>query len=314
MFRTPLTRFMGPTILGALLLVVVQSADAQVSRKETLRAPDGFPINITYYPFTETKENSGSVAMNAPVVVMIPGDNETRLMWDKGSSPRDLDPLPVQLQKRGYAVITVDPRKHGESIVNADDRIQANDYAAIALGDMGAVKDFLYAEHQAQRLNMQKLAVIGSGTGAAIAASFADLDWKRAPYDDAPLPAERTPRGQDVKALVLISPETSAGRIKTTTALRPLRGPAINMGLLVVVGKDDSADKRQAKTVYDAFAGGSKGASDNPRVALSTVELKDRGISLLRQRQPYTTVLKYLEDHVKTMNIPWQDRRSRLER
>lgn len=313
MLRTSLTRFTGP-VVGVLLLVLVSSVNAQVSRKETLRAADGFPINITYYPFTESKENSGAVAMNAPVVVMIPGDNETRLMWDKGSSPRDLDPLPVQLQKRGYAVITVDPRKHGESIVNADDRIQANDYAAIALADMGAIKDFIYAEHQAQRLNMQKMALIGSGTGAAVAASFADIDWKKPPYDDAPTLAERTPRGQDVKAIIMLSPETTAGRIKTTTALRPLRGPAINLGLLIVVGKDDSADKRQAKSIYDAFAASTKGASENPRVELSTPELKDRGIALLRQRQPYTTVIKYLDDHVKTMNIPWQDRRSRLER
>ncbi|WP_437226611.1 hypothetical protein SH661x_004675 [Planctomicrobium sp. SH661] len=302
-------------LLGLTVICSGFSAYAQEGgRHEVLRAKDGFPIHITYYPFVESKDAPGATAMNAPVVVLLPGDKENRLLWDKSSSPRDQDPFPILLQKRGYVVISVDPRKHGESMINPDDRVQPNDYSAMALADMGAVKDFIYAEHQAQRLNMQRMAIVGSGTGAAVAAAFAEFDWSRPPYDDAPLPAERTPRGQDVKVLILISPESTAGRIKTSSALRPLRGPAINLGLQVIVGADDNADKRQAAGIYDSFVTANKGGAENTRVVLLKPELKDRGISMMRQKVPYGYAFKFLEDNLKTMDIPWQDRRSRLER
>lgn len=309
-----MSRIVSAALLGVISFSVSLPAFAQEGgRAETLRAADGFPLHITYYPFQESKDAPGATAQNAPVVVLIPGDKENRLLWDKSSSPRDQDAFPVLLQKRGYVVISLDPRKHGESVVNGDNRIQPNDYSAMALADLGAVKEFIFTEHQAQRLNMRKMGIVGSGTGAALAAAFTEFDWSRPPYDDAPLPGERTPRGQDVKVLILISPESSAGRVKTTTALRALRGPAINLALQVIVGADDTADKRQAVSIFDAFST-SKGGEENKRVVLLKPELKERGIALLRQKVPYGYAFKFLEDNLKTVDIPWQDRRSRLER
>jgi len=300
-------------LLGLMLWTCSSLAFAQEGgRNEVLRSPDGFPIHITYYPYLVTKETPADGAKNAPVVVLLPGDKETRLLWDKSSGPSDQDPFPLLLQKRGYVVITVDLRKHGESVINADDRIQPNDYTAMAVGDMAAVKDFIYAENQAERLNMRKLAIVGSGSGAAVAAAFAEIDWARAPYDDAPTIVERTPRGQDVRALILISPESSAGRIRTSTSLRPLRGAVVNLALQVIVGGDDSADKRQASSIFDSFS--PRSAAENPRVVLFKPELKDRGIALMRQVYPYGHAFKFLEDNVKTLDIPWADRRSRLDR
>lgn len=310
MHRAAFAALIGLTSLWFVELVQAQEG----GRHEVLRSSDGFPIHITYYPFQESKEAPGATAMNAPIVVLLPGDKENRLLWDKNSAPREQDPFPILLQKRGYAVITVDPRKHGESVVNADDRVQPNDYPAMAVADMGAVKDFIFAEHQAQRLNMQKMGVIGSGTGAAVAAAFTEFDWSRPPYDDAPLPSERTPRGQDVKVLILISPESSAGRIKTSSVLRPLRGTTVNLALQVIVGADDSADRRQAVSIFDAFSPPSRTGAENSRVALVKPEIKDRGIAMMRQKVPYGYAFKFLEDHLKTLDIPWQDRRSRLER
>jgi len=299
-------------VLGLLLLIGTTSVSAQEGgRHEVLRASDGFPIHITYYPFQESKESPGAVASNAPVVILLPGDRETRLLWDKSSAPRDQEPFPILLQKRGYAVLTVDLRKHGESVVNADVRIQANDYSAMALLDMVAVKEFIFAEHQAQRLNMAKTAIVGSETGAVVGAAFTEYDWSRPPYDDAPLPIERTPRGRDVKTLILVSPESSAGRLKVSSVLRPLRN--VNLAFQVIVGADDKADKRQATSIFDAFAPPSKEA-ENPRVALFKPEIKDRGIAMFRQKLPYAYAFKFLEDTLKSLDIPWQDRRSRLER
>jgi len=307
-----MTRVTFAAVAGLLFVGTAASVFAQEGgRHEVLRANDGFPIHITYYPFQESKDAPGVTSSNAPVVVLLPGDKENRLLWDKSSAPRDQEPFPLLLQKRGYAVLTVDLRKHGESVLDADSRIQPNDYSAMAMLDMGAIKEFIFAEHQAQRLNMAKTGIIGSGSGAVVGAAFAEFDWSRPPYDDAPLPIERTPRGQDVKTLILVSPESSAGRLKASSALRPLRG-AVNLSLQIMVGADDNADRRQATSIFDAFSP-SKGA-DNPRAILFKPEMKDRGIAMFRQKLPYAHAFKFLEDNLKSMDIPWQDRRSRLER
>lgn len=308
---------MNRLIVAALagLLAIGSSLPAfaqEGGRHEVLRTTDGFPIHVTYYPFQEGKESGGSGPSNAPVVILLPSDKENRLLWDKSSSPRDQDSFPVLLQKRGYAVMTVDLRKHGESVLNADDRIQPNDYSSMALLDLAAVKEFIFTEHQAKRLNMAKTGIVGSGSGAVVGAAFTEIDWARPPYDDAPLPIERTPRGRDVKTLILVSPETSAGRLKTSTALRPLRGPVVNLALQVIVGADDNADKRQATSIFDSFSP-PKGA-ENPRVVLFKPEIKDRGIAMFRQNHPYAHAFKFLETNLKSLDIPWQDRRSRLER
>jgi pimeloyl-ACP methyl ester carboxylesterase len=244
--------------------------------------------------------------------VLLPGEGENRLLWDKSSAPRDQEAFPLLLQKRGYAVITVDLRQHGESkIPGREDPLMPNDYQAMVLGDMVAVKDFIFTEHQAQRLNMQKMGIVAIGPSVPVAAAFTEFDWSQRPYDDAPLASERTPRGQDVKALVFLSPETSAGRVKATTAMKFIRKPIFNIALQVIVGAADPADKRQADSVYQAFATLDK---EHTRTELLTPDVKDRGIALVRVPIVYVSVLKFLDAHLKGLDIPWQDRRSRLER
>lgn len=302
---------------GALLLTLVWVSGVQAQsegRREVLRAPDGYPIHITYYPFRESKENSGTTALTAPVVILLHGSGENRLLWDKNSGPRDQDPFPVLLQKRGYVVVSVDLRKHGDSIASpgGDSAVTPGDYPAMVMGDLVAVKDFLFGENQAQRLNMQKIGIVAIGISAPVAAAFAEFDWTRPPHDDAPVLANKTPRGQDVKTLVLISPEASAGRLRTATSLKTLRriNPAIPFQ--VVVGGQDNAAKRQAQTIFDAYAP-SRGES-NPRYEFLTPDTKESGMPLFRQAAVYAFVFKFLDTQLKPMDIPWRDRRSALER
>ncbi|SFI86575.1 alpha/beta hydrolase [Planctomicrobium piriforme] len=309
----PIVRYCG--VVLACLACTPWAAAQTEGRHEVLRAADGYPIHVTYYPFKESKENAGATAQNAPVVILLHGAGENRLLWDKSSGPRDQDPFPILLQKRGYAVVSVDLRKHGESVVNnGDDPLHPNDYQAMVGGDLVAVKDFLFVEHQAQRLNVQKLGIVAVGLSAPIAASFAEYDWSREPYDDAPVAENRTPRGQDVKALILISPDGTAGRIKAATALKQLKAMTPNIALEVIVGAQDSADKRQAETVYQAYAPSARAAKENTKTEYLTPDLKDRGMALLRQGTVYAYAFKFLETNLKGLNIPWQDRRSLLER
>lgn len=300
-------------LVYVLTLIVLGSGPvlSQDSRDEIIRSEgDRFPIHATYYPASEDSNPSGT--MNAPVVVFLHGDNGARLQWDKGSAPRGATPFPAELQKRGFAAITVDLRKHGESIVEGSEQpVRPNDYRKMVVGDLAAVKKFIFEEHQKQRLNMNKMAIVAIGFSAPVAAGFAEVDWKQVPYDDAALAADRTPRGQDVQALILISPETSAGTVIASRSLTFLRQTGLS--LMVIAGAQDRKAKKSAESLHQIFAA-MKGAENRSEIVLP--DLKDNGLPLLVKAPSATLVpmLKFLDEKVKDRESVWKDRRSRLER
>lgn len=287
--------------------------DAGTSSDMVLDAEgDGFPIHITYFP-AKPEAVSGGLE-NAPVVILLHGEQESRLLWNKGSAVRGGNPFPVALQLAGYAVVSVDLRKHGESVIEGEKMdVRPDDYGKMVLGDMRAVKEFLKKEHQKQNLNMRKTGIVASGMSAPVALAFAEFDWRQRPYDDAPLPAQRTPRGQDIQTIILLSPEKNVGRVQSTKPISFLRNPLFNIAFQVVVGAEDTKGFKDAKTMYDSFAS----FKDNKdRCEFVTPPLKDQGIALL-QRPPvaaFLPMLKFLDTHLKTRDFEWRDRRSALER
>src|SRR4029077_6102544 len=95
-------------------------------------------------------------------------------------------------------------KKKGKKSQGLD--LKQGDYEAMVELDMEAVKTFIHGEHQAGHLNMNKMGIVGPEMGASIAVAYAVLDWDKEPHDDGQ-PGFQTPRGQDVRALALISPE-----------------------------------------------------------------------------------------------------------
>ncbi|QDT35375.1 alpha/beta hydrolase family protein [Thalassoglobus polymorphus] len=307
-------RFVVQLAVLATVFILPCSAIAQEDSQDLVvqAAGDRFPIHITYFPALESAVSGG--LSNAPVVVLLHGEKESRLIWNKGSSPRGVNPFPVELQKRGYAVITVDLRKHGESIVEGQkDDVRPDDYGKMILGDMKGVKDFIQEEHQKRKLNMRKMGIVASGFSAPIAAAFAEFDWRQVPYDDAPIPAQRTPRGQDVRVLILVSPDAGAGRARTSKSVGYLKSPKMGVSLQVVVGEEDKTSYRAARSIYQNFTT----IKDNDqRAEFVTPKVKDAGIALLRLPvgAAYLPMLKFLDEQLKKRDDPWADRRSRLER
>ena len=293
-----------------LFLFVGTLVAQEDARSEQLPAArDGFPIHITYYPVGEDQN-----PMNAPVVVLLHDAEGSRLQWDKASGPRGQDPFPVALQKKGYAVITVDLRKHGESVVPSEMKIVVpQDYPKMVLGDLVAVKRFIYEQHQDRRLNMRKMGIVAVGMSAPIAAAFAEVDWRQTPYDDAPIAAQRTPRGQDVRLLAFLSPRASSGTVHAAKSLSYLKNPRMEISLLVIVGDDDADGKSDANRVHQIFASNKR---NEERVAFLTPPLKDSGLALMTKpmRFAYQPLQTFLDNHLQNLNSPWQDRRSRLER
>ncbi len=310
-----MVRFIRQTVfLGALVGLSLLSFPLLAEPKlqtETASAPDAFPIRFSYYPALAEKNSDG--LENAGVVILLHSDKGSRISWDKGSAPAGQPTFPAVLQEQGYAVVTVDLRKHGQSVLEGrEDPLQNDDYAKMAAGDLKAVKDFLQKEHQEKKLNMGKMAIVGAGFSAPVATAFAEYDWLQKPHDDSPVPTMRTPRGQDVKAIILLSPDAAAGRLQTNKSLVFLNKQ--NLAFLFFVGKQDGADKGAAKNCFKACAGGTKKAEG--RVYLLEPDMKDRGTDLLGKATQVVEVpmLKFLEEHLKNLKVPWVDRRSRLER
>jgi pimeloyl-ACP methyl ester carboxylesterase len=162
-------------------------------------------LQITYYP-----SNAGQEAVP---VMMLHDFAETRAVFNplalalhKGQTPEN----PSAPRGASRAVVTVDLRGHGDSkmaigpdgsAVELDaNRFQLQDFQDMAVEDVETVRRFLVEQNDAGQLNLNKLCIVGSGLGANLAILWAARDWATPPL------AIRK-QGQDVKALVLLSPQ-----------------------------------------------------------------------------------------------------------
>ncbi len=311
--------------LAALLLIVsgisVKAADS--AQTLTLRsATDGFSIHITYFPaFAEDSNQSNKDEFGSPnagVIILIHGKDGDRLVWDQKQGNAKLSFVDGLRRELKFAVVTVDLRKHGESKSpeGAQDNaiVRSEDYENMWRGDLEAVKQFLMKEHQEKKLNVNKLGIIAADDMAPVAARFAMYDWSKPPYDDAPAtqPEARTRRGQDVRALVFLSPSQTAGKVSIMTAVKSLRDPRAEIAMLVIVGEDDERDRGTARSVYRVISATDRGLE---RTYLQSYEkLKFRGTDLLINVNTLEVMAQFLNKHVQQLDSPWEDRRSRLER
>jgi hypothetical protein len=191
--------------------------------------------------------------------------------------------------------------------------VDNNDYGRMAQGDLGAVKNFLVQEHEQKKLNIRKLGVVASDTMCAVAVQFAELDWAQTPHLDGPGGTPGTPRGQDVQALVLLSPATTAGRLSSTRALNNLKNPVFQMAFQIIAGTRDTADRKQAEKAYDIV---SSIKQNEERVEFVRPNTNARGTDLLANQAAKIEpkILPFLDKHVKEREWPWATRKSRYER
>lgn len=320
--------------------------EKQVEDKVIQSPADGWPLKLTYYRSAEGKE--------AAVVVLLHMKGESRLTW---TAPKG---FAEQLHAKGFAVVAVDMRKHGQSKPGAEDDdpkkatssekdkakkssggtdLKPADYL-LMVRDMDGIKKFIFEEHQKGNLNMRKTAIVAPTMSAAIAITFAAADWAKAPYDDAPNLAARTPRGQDVQAMIFLSPETALPQVPAHLVAGQLKSTP--MAAFVVVGKTDSQDKDQAKKLFQLL-GGDPAKTETPKKKAEPKKVgkekdkdsekssdkkneerffygepntKLRGTDLLgKNLKVEEAMLGFLEDHVKALKGPayeWRDRQSRL--
>ena len=306
------TRVLRATAAATLLLAATTAfAQAQPGQpaakkptveEQTVRTKDGWTLPISYYkvPNKET-----------PVVVLIHGRDGNRLVW-KGFAE--------QLQQARFAVVAFDLRKHGDSQppANAPSRstkVAPADHKAMAAFDLEAVKDFLLARHHAEELNIRKTAIVAADDSAPVAVNWAVADWAKAPYSDAPTYDARTPRGRDVRAIVLLSPTEGAGGLNLGRALPQLKAPNLGVAFLIAVGELDADDRKTSEKSYERLTAGVTEAEGQKRVYLEKYpNVKGRGVDLLAttRGQAPRQIVGFLDKHLKQLPDKWQSRKSRL--
>ncbi|HEX5103500.1 MAG TPA: alpha/beta fold hydrolase [Pirellulaceae bacterium] len=203
----------------------------------TLETKDGVALRCTYYP--------GAAKKASVPVIMVHG-------W--GGTRSEYDSLALGLQGLGHTVIVPDLRGHGQSTVvklpNGDNetidpsKLRAKDLEAMVL-DLDACKKFLLDKNNAGECNIEMLCVVGAEFGSIVAMQYAVYDWAKPR-----LPAYKL--GQDVKALVLLTPMQS---FKGLTTRVPMSSDIIRskLAMLLVAGREDSKGTAEAKRMHNSF-------------------------------------------------------------
>jgi len=283
---------------------------AKTKPKATIKAPGGkdvvetkltgrtgWPISIKYF---------NSTNKDAPVLILLHDKAGNQLIWEKSAE---------RLRAKGFAVITVDLRKHGKSVpedAGEPKKLNRTDYELMVVEDMELVKQFLMNEHHAQKLNIRKLGIVAMGMSAPIALTFAGKDWLKKPYPDGPTLASRTPKGQDVRAIAMLSPASSVPGLTTTQPLRVLQTPGFNVAMLFIAGVADKKIKRDVEKMYKQV---STNKDNKKRMHLVSRPDKANGAILLSDRfrnQTTDMLVKFFDENLKALDSPWRSRKSKL--
>ena len=225
-------------ILAAVVSCLAPAVQAQATKEipkpeiMSVETKDGVSIKCTYF--------GSNLGKKAVPIILLHG-------WE---SKRDrMMGLAGALQKEGHAVIIPDLRGHGGSksvkFANGDvkeiklDRIRPADFESYVKYDMEAIKKFLMKENNEAKLNIEMLTVIGCDFSTIVAVKWAVQDWSWQNLSG-------LKQGQDVKALVLVSPDAS---FKGFTYSKALQSPAMGslLSLMVIVGKNDARTFSDAK-------------------------------------------------------------------
>lgn len=168
---------------------------------------DGLKMHAIFYPGTRGKKT-------VPVIIL----------HEKKAVGSDYEGLALYLQSQGRAVLVPDLRGCGnsnqifskksksKSISIHVDRLSKKHVSNMVKKDFEKLKSFLIEKNNEGELNIEKLCIIGVGTGAPIGLNWAVRDWN---WDS--IGANK--QGKDVRAMVLISPELNFRGLKSQAGL-----------------------------------------------------------------------------------------------
>lgn len=211
------------------------------------------------------------------------------IVHDDGEQARTYDGLATLLQRQGHAVIVPDLRGHGGStsfrngMEFTSEDFKRSERLAVShmLNDLEAVKGFLLEQNNKGELNIELLTVIGVGDmGSTVA-----LNWVAADWSWPQLPGRK--QGQDVKALILLSPSSS---FKGVTSRAALAHPFLQnkyptkSNILLIVGRNDRESYGDTGRMYRALENAHEGSKTlykiDKNTRLNGAKLLDPRLSL----------------------------------
>lgn len=240
-YRSFLIAVLGLMLIGnqSFAQTKKKKVDLPQSENITLKTKDGVNLRCTWFP--------GQNEKNSVPIILLHGFDQKRSV---------LESFGAFLQKEyGHAVIVPDIRGHGESIrtVNGDeiDREKFRKTHILgSLADIEACKKHLMAKNNEGELNIEMLTIVACEESCVTAAMWAQSDWSW------PLIQGRK-QGQDVKALIMISPKKSYKGLTITPVLKnPLftsRGSVPPLAMAIAVGSSDARAMRDAKSIFSSL-------------------------------------------------------------
>jgi pimeloyl-ACP methyl ester carboxylesterase len=306
----------------ASVRVFSQSAPAAESAASSdataLTTKDGVELQLAYLP-SAVRKGTPQAKQVTPVV----------LLHDYKSTHAALMSLAAKLQAVGaepaakiaFAVVLVDLRAHGESnkLISPQGetleldaaKLNKDGFYAMASLDMEAVRHFLVDKNDEGELNLNKLCIVGSGMGASVGVNWALQDWT-AP----PLAVGK--QGQDVKGLVLISPQWTFNGLSMQDAMK---FAALKKGVswLLVCGMQDSKAKTDCTRIQKLLERfhpetAKSGAKQSSGLLIDMQPSALQGDMLLSKMgdtiEP--VIVKFLSESVAAMQYPWSNRRGKL--
>ena len=208
-------------------------------RPVILKTKDGVDVRAFYFPSDKGKEA-------IPVLIV----HE----WQGQASP--YLQLVLALRDAGCAVLVPDYRGHGGSVNYMDrrgkerrydvSRMSKRDVMSIIAMDLEKAKGFLKDENDQGNLNLNAMVVIGIREGCIMATTWAARDWNFPSVG-------RLKQGQDVKAIVMVSPDKQVKGVPIDPSLKDWN--ILNLPILIVGGKNNPEAKetrRIAKRIEGA--------------------------------------------------------------
>jgi pimeloyl-ACP methyl ester carboxylesterase len=283
-----------------------QPMDSFAPQPLTLKTKDGVSLAATYYPSPRGK--------GATTVVLLPDYLDTQKVFAPFAARLQQPNADAGDEHESFAVLTVDLRGHGgstnQTLPDGSQReisvakLKRQDLAAMVQFDMEAVRRFLLGQNDEGKLNLNKLTLVGAGLGASVAVNFAAMDWS--------FPRLATGKqGEDVKALVLISPRW---RNRGITIQQALRQPSVQsrLAFLMMYGAKDSdtaADVRKITKQLEKFHPTGPSNSNQPQdfVDLGLPETSLQGTKLLGHmgRRAEDQIIRFLDDNVSAEKYEW---------
>ena len=293
---TPATPTPAAVLFAAAVACAIPAAAQDATpAAERVQTADGWVLPVNYF----APDKAGR---ETPVVILLAGENGNRKIWSSYAG---------ELAKAGFAVAAPDLRKQGEATLGGQPprstNVSPRDYRGMVAMDLEAVKDYLLAKHAAGQLNIRKLGIVAAREAAPLALTFTHRDYAKPPLPDAPDPMMRTPRGQDVRAVVMLSPLEAVPGVTPGVLANDLR--QLDVAFLTIVGERDRAGVKDAEGLHDRLAAG----RETPQMALDRIpNVPLKGTDLLRIPGAQARITKFLEEYVENRPDPWRDRAGNL--